>query len=168
MKMLTKNSFSQQKGFTLIELVVVIVILGILAATAAPKFIDLTSDARESVMQGVQGSINSAINLVHAKALVEGETGATGEVEIGGEFFALVNGYPSAAHAGSGAGTTGNGFGLEELIELEDGTDITITDASPAVVTHSGTPTGDVCTLSYADATGTENPPVVTATLTDC
>ena len=83
MKMLTKNSFSQQKGFTLIELVVVIVILGILAATAAPKFIDLTSDAKTSVMQGVQGSVNSAINLAHAKALVAGETGATGVIKIG-------------------------------------------------------------------------------------
>ena len=82
MKKLANNSFNAQKGFTLIELVVVIVILGILAATAAPKFIDLTGDARRSVMEGVQGSINSAVNLVHAKALVEGETGATGEIQI--------------------------------------------------------------------------------------
>ena len=68
MKKLTSNSLNAQKGFTLIELVVVIVILGILAATAAPKFIDLTGDARRSVMEGVQGSINSAVNLAHAKA----------------------------------------------------------------------------------------------------
>lgn len=167
MKKLSNNSLGQQKGFTLIELVVVIVILGILAATAAPKFIDLTGDARRSVMEGVQGSMNSAINLVHAKALVEGQTGATGEIQIGNEFFALVHGYPSAAAVGDGQ-STGNGFGLAELIELEDGTDITITDASPAVVTHSGTAAGDVCTLSYANATDAETPPVVTATLTDC
>ena len=89
MKKLTSNSFNAQKGFTLIELVVVIVILGILAATAAPKFIDLTGDAKTSVMQGVQGSVNSAINLVHAKALVSNQTGATGEVLVNGDYYAV-------------------------------------------------------------------------------
>ena len=59
MKRFTGNTFSGQKGFTLIELVVVIVILGILAATAAPKFIDLTGDAKASVMRGVEASIES-------------------------------------------------------------------------------------------------------------
>ena len=63
---------ANQKGFTLIELVVVIVILGILAVTAAPKFIDLTSDAKASVVQAVEGSLNSAADMAHAKALVEG------------------------------------------------------------------------------------------------
>ena len=55
---------SMQKGFTLIELVVVIVILGILAAVALPRFIDLTNDAMTAAVQGVAGSISSgaAIN----------------------------------------------------------------------------------------------------------
>ncbi|MRR52141.1 MAG: type II secretion system protein [Rhodocyclaceae bacterium] len=58
---------SKQKGFTLIELVVVIVILGILAATALPKFVDLKGDAAQAAVQGVAGAVNSAAALNYAK-----------------------------------------------------------------------------------------------------
>ncbi len=62
----------KQNGFTLIELVVVIIILGILAVTAAPKFINLQSDARVSALEGMKASLQGANSLVYSKAAISG------------------------------------------------------------------------------------------------
>ncbi|MBW8182824.1 type II secretion system protein [Shewanella nanhaiensis] len=67
-----------QKGFTLIELVVVIIILGILAVTAAPKFINLQSDARESTLDGMKGALQGANTLLYSKAAIQGKEKADG------------------------------------------------------------------------------------------
>lgn len=76
----------RQQGFTLIELVVVIIILGILAVTAAPKFINLQSDARASTIQGMKGAIQGANSLVYSKAALLGiESAATGVVDVLGD-----------------------------------------------------------------------------------
>ena len=66
----------QQRGFTLIELVVVIVILGILAATALPRFVNLQTEARISSVNGFSGGLRAAVAVVQSKWLVVGSTGS--------------------------------------------------------------------------------------------
>ena len=77
---MNNNRTNGQSGFTLIELIVVIVILGILAVTAAPKFMNLTSDANASVVKGLAGAIRSSVQLVHAKTMLTfGNKGLNGQ-----------------------------------------------------------------------------------------
>ncbi len=75
----------KSKGFTLVELVIVIVILGILAITAAPKFLNLSSDAKISTVNGVKGALQSANAIIYSKAVLAGEhKKASGSVTVDG------------------------------------------------------------------------------------
>ncbi|MBL4900235.1 MAG: type II secretion system protein [Colwellia sp.] len=131
---------NKQQGFTLIELVVVIVILGILAVTAAPKFIDLTSDAKASVVEAVRGSMNSAADMAHAKALVAGEAGSTGAISVAGSSIGLVYGWP-------------NDDSIANLLVLEDMTEVT---GSKGTFEHDKAVDGAKCRAIY-DASGVTN-----------
>lgn len=94
---------TQQKGFTLIELIIVIVVLGILAVTAAPQFLNFSTDARASTLQGLQGSVKAASDIVYGKSLIAGNNGIAKEKcgELGDEAceadgFEVSYGYPVA------------------------------------------------------------------------
>ena len=89
----------KQAGFTLIELVIVIIILGILAVTAAPKFLNLQDDARYSAAQGVQAALQSSSQMIYSKAAIAGlentASGATVSVAISTTDTGKTNyGYP--------------------------------------------------------------------------
>ncbi|UJZ94165.1 type II secretion system GspH family protein [Photobacterium damselae subsp. damselae] len=97
----------RQGGFTLIELVVVIVILGILAVTAAPKFMNLQNDARNASLQGLKGSIEGAAGIVYGKAAVQGVESNSDVTPVSG--VNTVFGYPTATSAGIAAVVNGLG-----------------------------------------------------------
>jgi len=165
------TTINKAKGFTLIELVVVIVILGILAATAAPKFIDLTGDAKASVMEGALGSMESAVSMVHAKALVQGKASGNDTVQIDGVFYAVANGYPRAERLGTGAGdSAANAKSILDLVELDISAngDFNVSNATPALIQHKGANTAANCQISYPDSAAANTRPVITIDTTDC
>ena len=121
-----KRNTSYQHGFTLVELVVVILILGILSATALPRFIDFGSSAKASHLASLRGSIESQIDMIRAKAVADG-LGAqgTGDVKVNSDLVELSNGYPLTVPS---TGSTAVDF--LDLLDLGESTDFAVTGSS--------------------------------------
>jgi MSHA pilin protein MshA len=119
------RKINKQAGFTLIELIMVIVILGVLSAFALPRFADLGGNARTASINGLAASVRAAGNIAHAQQLANG--GAhDDDVILEGQAITMNGGYPTANAAGIGlaaqilaadyGGTTGGSGALSATI----------------------------------------------------
>lgn len=146
-----------QAGFTLVELIIVILILGILVSVALPKFINLGGDARYAKIQGIQGSIKSAMAIVNGAAMVRGlSSAATGNLTMAdGTTVTMIYGYPDVNNlTGIGAAA---GFSAAAA-NNPDGLNVTINgSATPPnmQIYPVNAQTSTSCTLTYTVATAT-------------
>jgi len=131
----------QQSGFTMIELIMVIVILGILAAFALPRFADFGGDARRASLEAAQGAVRSASAIVHSAALAGNLSAASGDsIVLEGATINLAHGYIS----GTVADVTAAAQLSNDYTVALDGADVGITlgecsfSYSPATSATSG------------------------------
>ena len=140
----------KQAGFTLIELVVVITILGILAAFAIPRFASLEREARIGAIQGLAGSVRSSAALAHSLWLTQN---APATVLVEGNVVNISDGYPVAAD-------------IDDTLADFTGFDFSSAGGT-ATFTRPAAPTPANCSVTYNDAV-TPSSPVIAVDVTGC
>jgi MSHA pilin protein MshA len=147
---------TQQRGFTLIELVVVIVILGILAAFAVPRFMGMEGDARAAVVKNLGGSLRASSTMGHAKCLAQG-CANNSVIPFENTNITIVNSYPNSTSIGNtiqGA-TTGAAGTLATLPGW------TVTAASATVTRFAKVGGTANCYVEYVNAASVNAAPVI-------
>jgi MSHA pilin protein MshA len=150
-------------GFTLIELIIVIVILGILAVTVASRFIDISTDANLAKLESMEGSIRAASNLVNLKAKVENKTDCATDptIQIGSDAITLRCGYP-CPHPN----------GIANAIDSDDGFTWVGGNCAGRLgaidVRLANAPEPNTCKIRYTASRGEGVPPGITQTTTGC
>jgi MSHA pilin protein MshA len=136
---------SGQRGFKAIELVVVVVIVGILAAFAVPRFLGLEDQERVASLNGMAGNIRSAADMAHGVWMANGNVSP---VKIDGNSITIVNGYPNAA-------------GIQTLIQDSTGFKVAVAD-SATTFTPVGARTPGNCYVQYNQAADANTAFVIT------